>query len=159
MDAIRDMVLQDEEIMKRLKSPNYEFKGLVRPKAGSFNLNSQILLELAITTEMKKSKYQHDVVKMWLPKKPTGEIKMTEAISQVFHQVTWDGLSAEKDFIETENSIIDFMASFLRRRINLYSLVHSNDTTKYCAQTQFEKSYTIFGVRANLDSFYVSTLL
>ena len=86
-----------------------------------------------------------------------------EVCKIVMHDESWKKYNTTlKQFLETEEWILDVLALFLRRRIILKPIFSKSPKTLPKAsqtliyQDQFKETYYIYGLRVGLMSFYVS---
>ena len=112
ISAIHDMVIQDRQIMERIKSLGYPD-----------NITPEGLFKVAFTELNKEPKKYHNFLEGF---KDFKEYYLLEAA--VFLKESWDVFKDNRaGFINRERRIIQIMELFLQRNIYFFSLVISKD--------------------------------
>ena len=73
----------------------------------------------------------------------------------VFHHESYNFFETDEDFKKSENWIIQILALFFERRIELISIIDEED--RQVNQKHHDKCWYIFCIRAGKESVYVST--
>ena len=73
----------------------------------------------------------------------------------VFHHESYNFFETDEDFKKSENWIIQILALFFERRIELISIIDEED--RQVNQKHLDKCWYIFCIRAGKESVYVST--
>ena len=130
------MVLQDEELVDRIKSSRYKYQSLLISTDRSpdpSEIATRRFVELALATELEKSRiWQHEIIRFC--RGPDGEFEMSYAVAKVFRQEIWDNNESEEEFVKMERMVIEFLARFLQRRVNFSSLVDTRSNESFESQ-------------------------
>ena len=130
MEAIHDMVIQDRQIMQRIKSLGYPDVDNISPKR---------LCDVAITELYKEAT----------------KFRNRDIYERMFINPSALALDNPTEFRNMERKIVQIMALFLQRNIHFYCLIGTPDTE--LSKFSFPKSFYIFGVKDLMKSYYAST--